>query len=522
MIIGILAVAFAADETDLVPSKVVPAADTTAVVGPLLPGGYVDYITAINRMRSKGVDQNNNGDRLLLSVWNGAEATKLQKECFARELGLHFGKGPQFIPLAEWMKREGVEDFKLTKAVEELFNPRSVGFDRSPFKAAEQPHLRAWLNENREAMAVASQAVRLPRWYAPLAPQREHPQLILEMGLPAVSVVRDVSKAFAVRASFYIASGKWDKAFDDVDTLHLLAAKADVHSEFIETLISYTIANAAACLEVQAIRSGNVPKELMRKRLDGLNKQPDLVPTDVVLDRMSRWTTLNAAAHALAGGKDVLKGQDEEQPSLASALKELLRSAGEAVIDQNEALRVVNRHYDELVAAMRNPDRDAGMAAEYRIERTAKGPWKEGEILPAELSGDAAKDLGRRCGHIIFATLTPDFDVHRRARLEALIHRRLAKGALAISIYRATENRWPDKLADLAALWPADEHKDEYGPFQYRVDGAQVRLYSIGWNREDDKGVYDVSRGLRAKEGGGVIYPPDDVGFVLKSDDVGK
>jgi len=511
------------DPPKLVPTKVTPAKDTTVVTEPLLPGGHVDYITAINRIRYKGVTNERNGARLLLSVWDGADASKLQKECFKRELDFEFGNGPHFVSLGDWLERQGKKrDSRVTDWFDDYLNPARVGFDVAlPNETLIALH-RGWLAENRDPLAVVAKAVRRPQWYAPTAPSRKRPQLIAESNLWCASLLLRASKAFAVRARMHLLDGAVLLALEDVDTLHLMATKFDENCSFNETLVAYRIANAAACLEALAADKPTT-KEAALNRLQSLRRQPPLPTLDVSLDRLHRWLALNAAANALSY-RDAVRWNGDELGWLADRLPrfshdaaERLLSASTSVIDQNEVMRTINRHFDEVLDMHRNPDPSANETIEWRINELT-GKWRNGKFNPEELRdapNDIVKFLSRRYGRIITGRTFPDYMEKGICRRMTESHRRLAIGAWALATYRAENFHWPEKLDELDSIWPVDEQKDHYGKLGYRQDGDDALLYSIWENYQDDHGKREVKRLIR-REGQKVVYPADDVKTTLR------
>jgi hypothetical protein len=510
-------------EPALVATKATPGPKTTLITEPLLPGGHVDYITAINRLRSKGVANEKNGARLLLSIWDGADATKLQVDCFKRELDFEFGQGPRFIPLKKWLAKQGFDhESASVAALEKLFHMRGVGFDAKPFGVDGREVLESWLKENRGAMEIAKGAVRLPQWYPPLAPYRERVQVLLEVNLWHVMLLRDLSMAFAARASLHLLKGDWKAALDDVDTLHLMAEKVDGQSDAIETLISFRSANAAACLEAQAADMKSVAKEVALNRLGSLRNRPALLTSDVILDRFHRWSTLNLTAMTLSYGDIIVKEHDldwmaDRKPSLGDAASKFFTSMALSAVDQNEALQMVNRHYDELVGIWMNPDKKAAGATERKIDRGVRFHWRNGELDADDMRGltDVSKILGRRYGRLLFVKTLPSYEMHAFARRMATSHRQLAMGAWALKAFRVDRRRWPVKLDEIEPIWPAAERKDVYGEFRYRRIGDDVMLYSIWENLQDDNGAHEAFGRPRMKDGR-IVDPADDVGFVLK------
>jgi hypothetical protein len=83
----------------------------------------------------------------------------------------------------------------------------------------------------------------------------------------------------------------------------------------------------------------------------------------------------------------------------------------------------------------------------------------------------------------------------RAAEVDAL--RQLARLALAVTVYRAQEGKYPDTLNDLLPGYIAEIPSDPFDgkPLRSRPDGKGLVVYSIGPDLKDDGGVaWDASR----------------------------
>jgi hypothetical protein len=77
---------------------------------------------------------------------------------------------------------------------------------------------------------------------------------------------------------------------------------------------------------------------------------------------------------------------------------------------------------------------------------------------------------------------------HHRDRIEVFERQQII--ALALAVYRTQHGRYPATLQEAAKAWGKPLPLDVFGdkPFRYRSDGRTFTLYSIGDNRQDDKG----------------------------------
>jgi len=177
-------------------------------------------------------------------------------------------------------------------------------------------------------------------------------------------------------------------------------------------------------------------------------------------------------------------------------------------------MRMINEHYDELVALhRRSPSKKAAKEIQgYRFN------WGYTELQPDELreiGDDLAKAASRRYGRCLFLWTLPGYETYSKAYSKVVGKRRLAMGAWALVAYRAEHQRWPEKLDELDSIWAAPLRKDVFGEFRYRKNGDDVMLYSVWENLQDDGGKWEENQ-RRKRFNGKLIFPADDVGFTLK------
>lgn len=118
----------------------------------------------------------------------------------------------------------------------------------------------------------------------------------------------------------------------------------------------------------------------------------------------------------------------------------------------------------------------------------------------------AIQDLDQRRmnlshARILSALLAPSLRRTFVLHYFGLTHRRLSAAAIAVRMYQQDNGRRPEKLEDLIPKYlseiPQDPMNEPGEPIRYIADSDMPRLYSVGKNARDERGVYDD----QAKEG---------------------
>jgi hypothetical protein len=185
---------------------------------------------------------------------------------------------------------------------------------------------------------------------------------------------------------------------------------------------------------------------------------------------------------------------------------------------------------EALVAALAGPARDRATTADLaefaEAIEAARQPW------PAKLEAGAAlsrKFPSRRAAPPnrmgFFAVLARpsgrpwwglDLEATVRNGAEVLARERASVGAVAVARYRRAHNgALPGSLTDLLPAYLAAPLLDPYtgSELKYRHEDAQYKVYSVGFNRQDDGGVWEQRSDLQTSRRG----DPKDVGISVST-----
>lgn len=154
-------------------------------------------------------------------------------------------------------------------------------------------------------------------------------------------------------------------------------------------------------------------------------------------------------------------------------------------------LRIGNRQFDQLVAALRRPT--------YREREAALCPLDEQFTAMAVRRQQAAELFMSLKDQMALTALTSDVMCSAWIPRIRLVHRsetavrqrlRNLEIALALSAWRGDHDSYPESLADLAQKYPCAVPLDLFTdqPLRYERTADGYRFYSFGPNGTDDQG----------------------------------
>jgi len=511
--------------------RITPSRETTFVRGPLLPDGTIDYAAALDGLFSKGITPRNNAAVLLVPVLGPDRIHKPRAATgVLKRLGLKSGVrgrglyAPLSAVLAVARRRAASsgEAGALPESAMELLRQAVA----RPWTARQLPVAAEWLRVNDAALRLVAAASRRQRYYLPLGYEPPAGKLF-DASVPRLAAFFDVGSAFVARAmqkagSADVAGARADllaaqrlgrllgqgvTAGERRIALDLLRLSCHGERALLGTVTAHT--TAAATLHLKA--------------LSALPPVPDLRD---VYDRTERLTALDFAM--------LVARKSRQSGDAVAALAELIRlrkpdgeagptdpgAAAAVTVDWDEALRAVNRWYDQAGDALGQTN----YAVRARALRALQAKWKRAAARvnlatsPVGLrkllesgadpdGGGSRQRLSRNFGELLACLLAPEsFELADRAETEAMDFD-LVRLALALWISRARTGRLPARLASLVPAYlervPPDRFTGRALIYRLLADGSGFLLYSVGPNLTDDGG--------RSARAGG-----DDVAILLR------
>jgi ribosomal protein L17 len=465
--------------------------ETTYVIGPLDKHGYIDYEAALNAELSRGVTAQNNANVLLIQAFGPApEGGDGLPLAYFKWLDLPPlpKEGDYFVSLSGFARDTlSLTDAQLTA----LYDQQSATMTR-PWATQDNPVIAEWLKANEKPLALVVEATKRPRYYNPLVTRKRdgEPGALIGFLLPSVQKCRELAVALTARAMLRVHDKKFDDAWADLLACHRLGRLVAQGGTLIESLVGFALGQIASTATLTYLDQVPLTSKQIRERSAELQQLPPWPTFAERVDLGERFLGLDSLQNIRRSQLQGLDfGDDEDRKLTAEELKAL------EALDWAAMFREVNRWYDRMVAAARQPSRAERMKAfaaldDELIKLTKKkiGPRQALALLGKP--DQTAKTISLSIVHTLMGLLLPSFQRVQGAydRVEQV--GRNLQVAFALAAYRADTGKYPAKLDDLVPNYLAKVPGDLFSGKQliYRAEKAGYVLYSVGQNEMDDGG----------------------------------
>ena len=470
--------------------------ETTYVTGPLDEDGFIDYAAALNERLRKGVTPDKNANVLIWKAFGPhPEGAKMPAEFFKwLRIDPLPEKGNYFIPQSRYAR----EQLKIEPG------PALTAFigeiDRathSPWSAKRYPRVADWLKANEKPLALVHEATKRPQYFSPLVPTRSKKGTSGLIGalLPAVQKCRELAQALNARAMLAIGEGRYNDAWQDLLACHRLGRLVARGATLIEALVGIAIDMIASSADValleRAVTDAKVEGKTIRGWQGDLRRLPPMPGIAEKIDLGERFMCLDCFMMVARGGLATLEGLSGGSPKPTNPL---MKHALDG-INWDPALRLANRWYDRMVAALRIKDRAKREKRLKEIEADLKKDKKEivdmGELSKLLLPFTSTpKKRGELIGRVMISLLMPAVIKIQQASDRSEQIQRNLHVAFALACYRRELGRYPEKLDALAPGYLERVPQDIFSgaALIYRRSEKGYLLYSVGVNERDDGG----------------------------------
>jgi hypothetical protein len=486
--------------------------ETTVITAPLRPDGLPDYQKYWRDLGREGVTPENNGAVLFWrAVWPG-ELGQEHRRQMCEALGIDpmpveheslqepYGSVTRH-QVAFWLTEQyqkglssAESDALLNdvnqKAIQSTQADEAIGAALSrPWTSEQLSPLADWIASSEKSLTLLTEASERPKWWSP-SPSLLHDNYegAVSMLLPGVQRLRSVGRAFCIRAMWHAGEGRPQEAWDDLKTSMRFARLCSQGSTLVEQLVGIAIDAMALRQTTTLLHHARSDAEFARQVLADLNAFEK--PCDVVrsFDRGERLF-MGDTAIMLATDSDYLQGVDL---GLASESVFFNSKFPWFRLDWNIVLRNANAAYDQLLEAASKPSyqerRVALVEFEGDLNAKVESVRNPGRIAMSFLNTRARSTL---VGDTLIGVLMPALDAAISAEDRAVVLLDLTRVAAALTVYRAENGEYPDKLEQLVPGILEQLPEDIYSgnPFKYsrKPDGGYV-LYSVFQNGIDDRG----------------------------------
>lgn len=487
--------------------KIAVSKETTHLLEPLGPDGYVDYLTAMNRMASEGVTTQNNAGVLFVRAFGAPLLQGAMRARFFQLLGTD-----RLPPPGDYFKEF---DPPLTKKEQADFD----ACQHEPWEARKFRRFADWLKSNERPLTLVVAGTERERCYLPLvlAPGKS----LIFTPLPVEEAARDWSRALALRAMLRLGERNIVSAEDDLISCHRLARLIGRSPCLISALVCGVMDKAAFEADAALMEAGKLNA---REALSYQVKLRGLPPLPVVADKFDRFeriayldavlSMLRSAASQpemalrlqapdaqLVLGRlsdywtGVFRAGNGEYDTWAAAARrpapERLR-AFEILGDKlkQDASDIVGKElFDKIMA---DPEQAKSLAEVFRTRAAefAADPAKADRVPGTFFKAKSSADQGRLMGTFLICLLMPAINSGCAAEDRANARETLAQVGLALAAFHADRGAYPLTLKllvpDYLAVVPKDPCTE--GPLRYLRQADGFLLYSLGSNQRDDDG----------------------------------
>ncbi len=506
--------------------------ETTVISEPLNADGTPNYVAALDAMMAEGITAENNSGPLLLRVcgFDYDIPEELLQRVGLTQADLGDGKG-MLISWQTWLTKNMAkpaeyeyEELALTDTLPQEPYTDTDWYTMSLDAAIEMllergqkhPQLEAWVEANQPSLELLYEASLRERFYLPMLTVRNQPLVVEMTEIFNAGNLFDSLRLLQIRALLQLHNdGDLSAAWQDVMTMHRLArSHANPGFGLISQLraehMSSSASDVAMHLTTRAemTTKAQIPPQEGRRLLSQLMELKDVSARDPLINIFERYMML-----------DTIIVSHREKRFVSVPNKGYSDSAELKLppFNVNYILRKVNALHDRVQAIQEIPEYQKRLQESQYLynemehnyhSRRAKARMGSFYRLGGALTMNLLSDLLSTPMIAQFAIcLEPVVESSMRARVK----HDLSIVALALSIHKAEQGQYPEKLDELVPgilpELPLDGFADK--PLTYRRTDEGYLLYSVGPNMTDDGGVTAESESLELpKDDMAVSVPP--------------
>lgn len=328
------------------------------------------------------------------------------------------------------------------KAAQEMPEPEKLGED-----------MERWPPKVREALRLAHLAAKKPR--CDFGIDYDYGASIT-FRFPEST--RPLLKAMVLETGHLAKAGKVDAALKGIDDLNSLASHCGTRRDMVGYLVRSRVSSYVSAAAERVAFAVQDEVRALRLLQVALAKyvEPNPVP----------YVQGEAFLMVASLRNNNLDGPREEADSLAHGDQIVREGWPESMVLRAMMVRQLELSCETIEAL-----------------NAHQGDWLEakGVLARSRKTRDEDPHVSRRLSEVF----DPGYDLISDSYGERLARREAVKALIAVLIYKAIHHRYPIHLSD-AGITAIDPFADK--PLQYRVNGDEVRIWSVGRNRIDEGG----------------------------------
>ena len=485
--------------------KVKIGKETTYIEGPLTKDGYIDYVSHLNSVLSKGVTPENNAAVLLLKASPGEINNEKFLKRYCKALGIKplSLKGDYFqnyyrfaISEAEASKGRPLtpqERLETQEAIEKDFEKAGSG----PWKKTEIPSMARWMDANEKPLKLVRQATLRSRYYHPMLNSGEDGEKfpMIAILLPQAQATRSYARALMVRSMMYLGEGDVGQCTEDLLTMRRLGNHVASGATVVEQLVGIAIVGIAQGQERKMAFSGKLSLEQLvdyRSRMEKHRMKSNMVRS---FSECERFMYLDSVQQVMKHGMTALSeitgsggGNSGSQTRMQELMDKVVSSSTDWSITMKEGNRLYNKYENQLKTDDWVEQDEALAKMEKEIQQMTSEIRGTSAVVKAMLGGPEYR--GKMMGKIFVGMLLPALNAASTAEKRAKVMDDLSYIILSASAHRAEKGEYPESIdrfsRSVVKKLPIDRYaRDDY---RYRRQENGFIVYSIGPNRKDDDG----------------------------------
>ena len=461
--------------------------ETTHVIEPIDPYGYVDYQAALNAELSNGVTPDNNGNVLM---WNALgphpDSANIPDGYFqAMKIPAPPRKGEYFVQANQFVK-EHLKD--ASKQRLERFYDNLHEATIRPWTSKQRPDIVDWLKLNENPLKLAIEAGKRSHWYNPLVTPGTSGKRgpLMAALLPGIQGVRELVVALIARSQFRISEGRYDDAWSDLLACHRIGRHIGHGGTLIEGLVGVSIDQITVTADLAFLDHAKPDTKVIKKCLRDLGDLPLLPVLADHVDRGERFIVLEIATVFVDRfGLEFIVTSAAESKSKIARLD----------FDIDPALRRVNQYFTRTSTAMRLKDRAKRESELLQIDTELgmlKMKFGDSEAITKAIQKKNKINVSF-VGDVMLVVFSLSAQKVQHAADRSAQGQSNLRLAFALAAYKRDEGGYPKTLAALAPEYLATIPTDLMSSkaMIYRPNDAGYLLYSVGINGKDDQGEGD-------------------------------
>ena len=481
--------------------------ETTVISEPLNADGTPNYVAAIDSIMVDGITAENNSCPLLLQVCglNYEMPEELLQRIGLTQADLGDGKG-MLIPWRKWLadtvERPADKEYDGPGTVSSL--PQEPYTDSDWYQMSlgaaiqllergqRHPQLESWVKANLSSLELLYEASLREKCYVPMLTLSD-PPLFAEMNVACnLSNLFESLELLQARALLHLHNNTdLSAAWQDVLTMHRVArSHANPGYGLMSQLIAESLSVSTSDVAIQLATGAQLPAEEARRLLSQLIELEDVSAADRIIQvfQFDRYSMLDC----------IIASHRERYLVAPDSYGLAVRSEHKLPpFNVNYVLRKANALHDRVqtIMAISGYQRrhEESQYFDNEMQHYYVNQRDKAKLGPFYRAGGAfTRDLlSGLVGMPMIVLSATQLEGAVRSSMRARVNHDLSIVALALSIHKAEQGQYPEKLEQLVPRilprLPLDGFADK--PLVYRSTDAGYLLYSVGQNLTDDGGV---------------------------------